>query len=351
MRKNIVLLIILIMMLCWTACDDRSSPNEDEHSYETLSSSSDPMESTKADPTQPTEAEQNTVKNVDQILEDIKNKDLYAPETVFEELSIIKRQTREEDLTDVVYVKLSAHTDALYMVSSYILTYNLYNEGWILDSAEMYLDGENYSIARSGPDDELILSLFESYNNVKDLRLYETHRHYHSPYSSYKIVDRTFDMDSQAASFVVEAQITEVGWTITETIQIDYEFLGSWYEKSSIADSVIASHIDYSPLIGDYYTEETSWEKNEYWLSITDIDENNNEITIEYTRVDGSGDTYQWSGTSSMQAFSIPGLYGGCYHLGSSCELDSGWRLQIKPKEILLHNKASNTYISFDLSV
>lgn len=72
-------------------------------------------------------------------LEQIKS-DLVAQEPIFNEnmfdihnFEIDKRQTTIEDKTDIIYVSGSAANDAVEYDFSYKLTYNLYNEGWILD--------------------------------------------------------------------------------------------------------------------------------------------------------------------------------------------------------------------------
>lgn len=48
-------------------------------------------------------------------------------------LEIIKRQTVEESRIDTVWVKVSAASDAVQGEMYYVMTYGLYNDGWLLD--------------------------------------------------------------------------------------------------------------------------------------------------------------------------------------------------------------------------
>ncbi|MCR5664311.1 MAG: hypothetical protein K6G17_05435 [Oscillospiraceae bacterium] len=57
------------------------------------------------------------------------------------DFNVIKRQTNIDDKEDVVYLCIEGENDRYIVKQYYIATYNLYNEGWILDSLdELYND-------------------------------------------------------------------------------------------------------------------------------------------------------------------------------------------------------------------
>ena len=52
------------------------------------------------------------------------------------DFNIIKRQTNEDQKTDFVWVSITGSNDSFDYVSEYKLTYNKYNDGWLLDEWE-----------------------------------------------------------------------------------------------------------------------------------------------------------------------------------------------------------------------
>ncbi len=77
----------------------------------------------------------NEVVELDKIKFDLESQEPIFSENSFEiqNLEIDKRQTTIEDKIDIIYLSGSAENEAVRYDFSYKLTYNLYNEGWILD--------------------------------------------------------------------------------------------------------------------------------------------------------------------------------------------------------------------------
>lgn len=69
------------------------------------------------------------------------------------DMQVIKRQTTVEDKVDIVYVSGSAENDIALYNFDYKMTYNLYNEGWILD--EVNKEGSS-AMPKKGPSDNMI---------------------------------------------------------------------------------------------------------------------------------------------------------------------------------------------------
>ena len=74
---------------------------------------------------------------------------------------IIKRQTNKEDKTDFIYLTVRTDDPELTCELSYIMQYVLYNEGWLLESVERYLDGPWHL---GNPPEEVLLADILAYD-------------------------------------------------------------------------------------------------------------------------------------------------------------------------------------------
>ena len=84
----------------------------------------------------------NTPKNEKGIIEDLKASDQFISSTAeITSCEIIKRKTDTENHTDEVYVTVKGKNDVVSFTLSYMLTYELYNEGWFLEGISQYPDG------------------------------------------------------------------------------------------------------------------------------------------------------------------------------------------------------------------
>lgn len=69
---------------------------------------------------------------------------------------IIKRQTSESDKTDIIYISASSQNETFLRDAEYIMTYGLYNDGWVLDNVEISnesvtpLSGSNFDTDELG---------------------------------------------------------------------------------------------------------------------------------------------------------------------------------------------------------
>lgn len=83
-------------------------------------------------------------KTEEQILEDIQAEDSYINnyDLKVDSFLIIKRQTNSDDKNDFVWCEVTASNEDFSYSAAYNLTYNLYNEGWLLEGCNQ----ENASI-------------------------------------------------------------------------------------------------------------------------------------------------------------------------------------------------------------
>lgn len=71
-------------------------------------------------------------------------------------LEIIKRQTNENELLDTVYVEVQCTGSYYESVTSYVMHYSLYDQGWILDDASRWYDGRWYATPSGGVPEDTI---------------------------------------------------------------------------------------------------------------------------------------------------------------------------------------------------
>lgn len=69
---------------------------------------------------------------------------IYSADMHLTSLTVTKRQTTPEQKTDRVWVDIVAENDESRYVASCMLSYGLYNEGWMLDSYEVLSDSFEY---------------------------------------------------------------------------------------------------------------------------------------------------------------------------------------------------------------
>lgn len=79
------------------------------------------------------------------------------------DVSVIKRQTNEQNMSDTVYVTMTSENEDVRCTVGYILYYNLYDKGWLLDAVDEYPDGGWEAVPLHGVSDDVIESLMESY--------------------------------------------------------------------------------------------------------------------------------------------------------------------------------------------
>lgn len=94
-------------------------------------------------------------------------------EIMITDYSIIKRQTDVQGKTDIVYINVRAEDGFISWDCSYVMTYGLYNEGWILDDIAAY-DESNWKVQPlQGVDDEVVQDYMDSYKRENALDLVE----------------------------------------------------------------------------------------------------------------------------------------------------------------------------------
>lgn len=95
-------------------------------------------------------------KSEEAIVNDLQANQIFiSTDTKISDYEIIKRQTDVENKTDLVYITVYTNAPELTSSLTYELKYELYNEGWILESVMRYWDGP---WEFSGLSDEQILA-------------------------------------------------------------------------------------------------------------------------------------------------------------------------------------------------
>ena len=75
------------------------------------------------------------------------------------DFTIIKRKTDEHNKSDIVYVSVVVDHEMAPETRSYIMTYSEYNEGWMLDRLDVYMQDENdWTVTpKGGPANDTIM--------------------------------------------------------------------------------------------------------------------------------------------------------------------------------------------------
>lgn len=271
------------------------------------------------------------IRTEDQIIADLIAYELYSHDTIYDGLTISKRQTQDEKMVDTVYVTVESHTDHIRQVQSFILVYNLYDQGWILDSVEYDWQGENSIVPLKGPGEAFVDILFSEYNAI------HTRQSYDPPYARWEITDYQEDLANMTANYTVEARREFPLWNTSEQIQISCYFGSEWNFGNSIEEGIESIEVDRTKLIGTYSNDEG-------YLEISAIDEENRTMTVYCCRKSvWSGKLYEWSGT-----FDYDVRTGDTTPYCSAmikCELDSIWSLHIYPYSIYVDSATSASSI------
>ncbi len=144
------------------------------------------------------------------------------------DLNIIKRQTNIDDKEDIIYVHVVGENADYKVVRNYKLLYVLYNEGWMLESAESYTDenNKNESIPLHGVDRESVENTIKTYNfcnnefsNVKvvesEIEVVEQDT-YHEVYK--KILTYEYEYFSECVEMFIICDWADTYWLIS----VDY---------------------------------------------------------------------------------------------------------------------------------
>jgi len=76
-----------------------------------------------------------------QIIHDIENQQLFSKLNVaISDFDILKRQTNIDEKKDIVYVAVTADNEDYSVTRSYVLTYVLYNDDWLLETFDPYFN-------------------------------------------------------------------------------------------------------------------------------------------------------------------------------------------------------------------
>jgi len=197
----------------------------------------------------------NKPKSDDAIAEDIKNEDRYFSKYNLEldSFNVDKRQTNEEQKTDYVWLTITGSNDEFTYTASYQATYVLYNDGWLLEDADVT---EYAYLATADVDvDQIITELSQEYSNVNLT-------------SDYCVGNN--------ASLTFSAEKYDTHLTTYYDIDIDLEYSPSTsWEQTGFESSITKEELN---VIGEWiYSDE---EGRYYYLHVSDVDEFT--VTVDY---------------------------------------------------------------------
>lgn len=212
--------------------------------------------------------------------------------TKFTGLRIIKRQTIAENYADTVYATVYLEGEKIRYARGCILHYVLYNEGWILDNTEGYMDGEWWAKPLQGPDEVLVANLFNDYNAIYDVE--------YDNYTDWEILNWELDMEAGKAVCYVQAYRDFPCVTTKESFALQFEFLwdyygwADWTSTSYLSAGRTAIELDWSNLVGYH-------EGDHFYVEFYDYDVNTNQISISgYAETMAWYEVGGWEGTYTL---------------------------------------------------
>lgn len=228
-----------------------------------------------------------------QIFSDVENLEVFSNLNVeISDFNIIKRQTSPEDKIDYVYVTVKAANEDLSIIRNYLLTYILYNDGWIFEKYESYdnPDLPNETIPLHG------VSFEQVYNDLDALDAEE----YRSLFENLIGVERVHG-NNMLISAGAYLPMDESG-VCHYCTDIEYEYC-TFYEIVNIP-------VTYHFGGGDYNSDGYKW-----YLSIE-----NDYIERSVELHDGILGYWQWFDGTSDEASCPKGYFNVTSHNGATCQ-------------------------------
>ena len=197
---------------------------------------------------------------------------------VIRQLDIIKRQTLPEQYTDTVYVTIQADSTSVSYIRSYVLTYNLYNDGWILDDVSEYADGPRDALPLAGPEEESAVWYCEGRGN----------------YDNIYVEDYSVDLEAGTAVFYMAC-----GYLCNNAYVTDYHSVAFYFDEKWIQDTencyLIDAEYDWYYLCDSGWGMDGSLTFGARYIYIYDINQFDCTITL-FAGADGETweDTYTY---------------------------------------------------------
>lgn len=282
--KRIIVVLLLVLLFGLVGCGESNAP---------AVNSGDVQEEPSKSETQETAVEATkTPKNAEAIQDDYeKNATIFqegGDPLHIKEFVINKRRTDETSFADTVYVTatLVSESGVIQFIQDCVMTYGLYNEGWILDeitvteTKDMPLSGTDYSEEEL---EEIVRSI--KYHNIMDVVLY----------------DHVTNLEDGKDCYYIGAKDAHKYMTENLKLELDFNFdsMFGWNLSPSniyVTASEIQWHID-----GQYAVYNAN--SGEKW--------NNRIVTINYDNHLIDDDEYSFFSTDRMtfKEFAVNNIY------------------------------------------
>lgn len=226
-----------------------------------------------------------SVKSDSDIMSDLSASKYYAeiyPESTIKGIEIIKRQTDAENKNDTVYATLTvaSNDESIEGYIDVMILYGLYEEGWILDSCEVYYEGEHAGV-NLHPVSGLGLSAEDVSSDLSGLT--------GNIYTDVEIYDSGFDEENSIEYYSITGKEphTYMTGTIDATVAYYFEsFSGRW----SVPTMETNSYTEDWNIDGTYYVEKNGerYGSNCYRINLLNPDQ------IDSISVKGERETWTY---------------------------------------------------------
>ena len=193
---------------------------------------------------------------------------------------ITKRRTDEKNFSDVIYVDVFAENEDIDCTLSFIVKYELYNDGWELESVDRDGEGMWQIVPLHGMTDEQIQEKLDYYISA-------------GWYDTVELIDRETQLDELSCNETVTLHATKDHYYGTE----EFTLTQNWYFEPSICSysAVIANPTveDCSLILKDtivgttwtcnrYYDQFDAW-PDKFTFTVEELSEEDGKVWIKFS--------------------------------------------------------------------
>lgn len=219
-------------------------------------------------------------KSESDIMADIKAQDNYFSkyELKIDDYSITKRQTNQDSKTDYVWVQVDASNDDFTYYGEYVLTYVMYNDGWMLEDYEredwQYVGSHPESVQQSDAEQLLASQGYDKWYFVKRQE------------------------EENCVTYNYFANKTDYYLTESYNVTIDFQFSpGSLWSDYSIDQYNYDTYLDTTDVIGEWVYQDN---ERDFYINIVKVSRDNEAIDIEYNLKNAGLNTIWYDRTATF---------------------------------------------------
>lgn len=174
-----------------------------------------------------------------QIKIDLENTQFLKESETIEELIVEKRQTDKDQKEDIIWCSITTADEYVSYQKEVILTYGLYNKGWVLDDISVNAVNQWIQTPLQGIDDNNILNSLSGLSITvdSDQWLFTSDN-----IINYSVKHHETDLDARTDKVTVDLTVDDEVEEVTGELIVNYVFNNGWkFDSMSINEEFVAS--------------------------------------------------------------------------------------------------------------